>query len=276
MLPAQVCALLPEAGFSKSRDNYYDNSKKFKVLWLLHGATEDYETWLNKVGLEKILQNHDVITIIPNALNSDYANHGEFANGYYFEDFFFEELMPFVYHTFPASEDAQDNYISGFSMGGAGALMLGLVHPEKFNGISPMGASERKADFLDPYMLLSGSEFRIFAKENRNSLPTEFGDPSIGITDKEINMIARYPLVQDYCNSEECTGNRLDETICSSNIPEIYFCCGENDGCCSKVIDLVNKYKDNGKNKISAEILPGKNHNDARDTTIHMIKHFGL
>lgn len=277
----QVLILLPDRligdSFSSAKHGCEpQKSGKLRVLWLLHGAMENYDTFLVSAGIEQTMQAYkDVMVVIPNALNSDYANHAEFANGYLFTDFFFRELMPFIYRTFPASDKREDNVIAGYSMGGAGALMLGLHRPELFCGIGALGASVRPNDFLKPFLHMTGQEFRQYAMEHRKELPTEFGDPEEGIKIKEINMICKYPTVRDYCNSMECTSLRFPEALAAGNIPEIFLCAGDNDGCYQPVTEFYSEAVRLGMENISYETIPGLDHMQAQPEAVRkMAEHY--
>lgn len=267
MMNAQILVLLPETL----------GGEKLKVLWLLHGGTEDYHSWLEKVDLDRVLNAHPgVMAVLPNGLNSDFADHFEFAGGFDFPRFFFAELMPFVYHAFPASPLPEDNFLTGYSMGGAGALMLGLLRPDCFGGIAPMGASERRADFLQPYLQMAGPEFRRFARAQRTALPTEYGDPALGITDKEINMIARYETVQDYVDSMECTAERYRDRVREkAALPELYFVCGEADGCRAAAAEFVTRAAADKTTGISLHLIPGCGHEQAAQPAVEaVLDHF--
>lgn len=275
-MKAQVCVLLPEQGFNTTAESFYMSGEKYKVLWLLHGATCDFEDFLMNDNINNMLRGHKTIVVMPSGLNSDYANHMEFANGFAFTDFFFEELMPFIYSTFPASEKREDNYIAGYSMGGAGALLLGFLHPEKFTSIAPLGSSLRESEFLQPYLNMTGTEFRAFAEANRTALPTEFGDPKYGITLKEINMIARYPAVKDYVDSVELTWDRFSDVLAGGALPEMYFCCGNKDGCYPAVLKFVKYAKSLGAENVSCDTIPDRGHDCEKEAIDKMLKHFGL
>ena len=258
MTQAQVLVLLP--------DHAGEDGRKCRVLWLLHGAGADYDFWLQMIGLDHLMDSYpDLMCVMPNGNNSDYANHFEYANGYNFPAFFFEELMPFVCHTFPASDRREDNYLSGYSMGGAGTLLLGLKEPDAFAAIYPMGSAVRRSDFLYPYRKMTGSEFRRFARNNRRDLPTEYGIPDAGITPKEINMIAKYRTVEDYINSEECTIERFQDAVENRHVPTIHFICGSEDTCCGEVENFLSMARKEGigEDKVSATLLPGLHHNSA-------------
>lgn len=276
MMKVPVGVLLPECPMGQKPAAYYRPGKKYRVLWLLHGATCDWEDFLLHDQIEQHLRGHETMVVMPFGLNSDFADHMEFAGGYAFESYFFGELMPFIRNSFPASEKPEDNFIAGYSMGGAGALMLGLLHPERFAAIAPLGASERDAQFLRGLENLTGWQFREKALSNRKAFPTEYGNPAEGITLKEINMIARYATVGDYIASEECTGERIPEAIAKGNLPEMYFCCGENDDCAPRVVRLCEKAEALGAKNFGYDILPGIDHSGSEPVIARMLEHFGL
>ena len=260
MGPAQVTVLLPSPGPGEAAEDFYASGRRYRVLWLLHGAGGDDETFLLENGIEPLLRGKDIMAVMPAGLNSDYANHMEFAGGYAFTDYFFDELMLYIHSTLPASAAPEDNLLAGYSMGGAGALLLGLKHPERFAVVAPLGASFRESSFLQPYLELSGEAFRALALADPTRFPTEYGDPKGGITRKEINMIARYPSVRDYVNSEECTIERFTERAKNGTLPRLLFCCGEKDPACEKV-EAFRRYAESlGVTGITYDYLPGVDH----------------
>ena len=201
-----------------------------KVLWLLHGASGDCSEWLTNTHLLKLLEGRtDLMVVMPSALNSDYGSYPDFGTGYDFPGFFFEELMPFVRGQLGGSDRPEDNFIAGASMGGYGALMLGLLRPELFGGIGALGASMRESSFLEPYRRMSGSEFREYALAHRREFPTEYGSAEYGIKPKEINVIAKYPTVQDFLDSPECMYNRFPKLVERGILPPIYMMVGTED-----------------------------------------------
>ncbi len=259
MLTTTVCILLP---------NDCHNSKgQYPVLWLLHGAGCDYNSFLQHEHLEQLLDGKRVMVVIPNGLNSDFANHMEFGTGFPFTDYLLDELMPYIYQMFPASAEPDQNYLAGYSMGGAAALMLGLYRSDLFGKVGVLGSAVRESAFLKPYLNYSGEEFRRTALADPRKFPTEFGNPKYGITLKEINMISRYPTVRDYVNSMECTIERFDEAVKTGKVPSLLFCCGDQDSCCQKVKDFKAHAEELGVTSIRYEFLPGYGH-DRADVTL--------
>lgn len=263
MTPVEVKVLMPDfipGTDTVSLRDFYQSGKKYKVLWLLHGAEEDCNTWFDYTNVAQYAMGHDIVIVSPTALNSDYANHPEFAGGYNYTDFFFEELMPMIYGWLPVSSRPEDNFISGLSMGGSGALLLGLYKPELFGGIAPVSSSLRESEFLKPYGKLSGEQFRQKANEDPLQFPTEYGDPRHGITRKEINMIAKYPTVQDYIDSYECMWERFPEVVRKGTLPPMYFLFGTKESCYEKLLIFKKYAEELGATGITYDIHEGYGH----------------
>ena len=69
--------------------------------------------------------------------NSFYINSD--LNNVSYEDFFIQELVPYIDMTFNTIANPNFRAISGFSMGGYGALLLGMRYPELFSCIGAEG-----------------------------------------------------------------------------------------------------------------------------------------
>lgn len=220
-MPTDITVLLPEEPVK--------TGEKLRVVWLLHGACGDHRTYLGEVDFDSILRKHRCMIVMPSAHNSDYGNYENFGTGYRFIDYFFQELVPFIRASFPASEYREDNFIQGASMGGYGAMCLGLHRPEMFTAIGMLGASLRESAFLKPYENKDSSAFRADALTDPRAFPTEYGPPQFGIKLKEVNVITKYPTVRAFLDSPECMWNRFPEVAASGDLPRIYAACGSED-----------------------------------------------
>jgi putative tributyrin esterase len=276
--PTDLSVILPSPQGDDSPKEFYSSRKKYKVLWLLHGGMGDRKDWLNNTSIARFAQERRVILVIPNALNSDFANHPQFADGYNFSDFFFEELMPFIYNWFPASAEPKDNFIAGFSMGGAAAWMYGLSHPEKFNAIAPLSSAPRNYIYLEQYRDLSSNEFKDAVMADRQSFPSGYGNPKNGMLMKEINMVAKYPTVGDFLDSDECTWERFREVAVSNHLPRIYIACGTEDRSYKKLQNFKQFAEELGVNKIVYDFVAGQGHSFElwNDVIPRMMDFFGI
>jgi putative tributyrin esterase len=258
--PTDLSVILPNPPTGTNAKEFYSSGKKYRVLWLLHGGNGDRNDWLRNTNISRYAHEREMILVIPNGLNSDFANHPEFANGYNFSNFFFEELMPFIYNWFPASDAPQDNYLAGYSMGGAATWMYGLHHPEKFMGIAPLSSSPRDYAYLEPYRYLNASEFRMKAMADPKAFPSGYGDPKNGILLKEINMIVKYATVGEFLDSYECTWERFRQVAAAGKLPKIYIACGTDDRSYEKLIKFKQYAEALGVNDIAYDFVPGEGH----------------
>jgi putative tributyrin esterase len=263
--PTDLSVIVPSPQGGGSPKEFYGAQKKYKVLWLLHAGKGDRNDWLRNTTLSRMISEREVIAVIPNALNSDFANHPHFAHGYNFSDFFFEELMPFIYNWFPASDDPKDNFLAGVSMGGAATWMYGLQHPEKFAAIAPLSSAPKTYSFLEPYRAFTAAEFTTKATADPRAFPAQSGNPDDGLHVKELNMITKYSTVGDFLDSPEHTWDRFVEVAAAGRLPRIYLPCGTSCGPTDKSSERVFTFKD-GADKLGVcdivyDFIPSYGHN---------------
>lgn len=99
------------------------------TLYLLHGLSDDYTIWLRRTSIERYAAKHGLAIIMPAVNRSFYS---DMVQGYKYWTFVSQELIKKARSFFPLSDAREDNFVAGLSMGGYGALKLGLSHPEKF------------------------------------------------------------------------------------------------------------------------------------------------
>ena len=108
------------------------------VVYLLHGAGDDYTSWSNHSSVAAFAATHDVLLVMPDAQGSLLVNTDD---GKRYEDYFLQELIPnFHQHCPEAATDRSHSAIVGISRGGFSSIVLALRHPELFSfvaGISP-------------------------------------------------------------------------------------------------------------------------------------------
>lgn len=122
--------------------------REYKVLYLLHGLSDDYSSWLRRTSIERYLDNLDVIAVMPDVDRSFYT---DMKHGLKYWTFISEELPALIRQLFPVSSKAEETFVAGFSMGGYGALKLALSHPERFAACGAMSSvTDIAAKFNDP------------------------------------------------------------------------------------------------------------------------------
>jgi len=100
------------------------------VIYLLHGWSGNYHQWDNIIDCQQYANKYNMIIVCPDGLyDSWYINSPmEYENK--FESFFVLELAPIVSENFNINKD--NIFITGFSMGGHGALYLLEKLPKYF------------------------------------------------------------------------------------------------------------------------------------------------
>ncbi len=127
--------------------DYETSQRSYPVLYLLHGAGDDQTGW---VQFGEVLHIADkainegnatpMIIVMPDANTGKrgYFNHP--SGNWRYEDFFFDEFMPFIEKTYRIKKEKRYRAVAGLSMGGGGSFMYALHHPELFSSACPLSA----------------------------------------------------------------------------------------------------------------------------------------
>lgn len=117
----------------------------YPTLYLLHSLKDDSTAWLRRTQLECLVERYPVMVVMPDGYRSFYTDHAE---GPPFARHIGEEVPAFIERNFPARRERTARAIGGASMGGYGALRVGLGYPEKFCSIhSSAGSLDRRIEF---------------------------------------------------------------------------------------------------------------------------------
>lgn len=128
----------------------------YPALLQLHGRTDDHTAWLTRSKLAVYLDKRPLIAIMPDGGLSFWANRGPRER---YEDFIMRDLLPACAAFFPIRPGRWA--IGGLSMGGFGALRLGLKYPDRFASIyGHSSAIFTRADLQQraPELLATGDE----------------------------------------------------------------------------------------------------------------------
>jgi enterochelin esterase-like enzyme len=81
-----------------------------------------------------------MIIVMPDANTGKRGYFNDVKGEWRYEDFFFEELMPFIERTYRIKKDKRYRAVAGLSMGGEGSFVYALHHPELFSSACPLSA----------------------------------------------------------------------------------------------------------------------------------------
>jgi enterochelin esterase-like enzyme len=127
--------------------DYETSGRSYPVLYLLHGAGDDQSGWVQfgevKHIADKAIQEGKstaMIIVMPDGNTGQRGYFNSPAGDWNYEDFFFQEFMPFIEKTYRIRAEKRYRAISGLSMGGGGTFMYALHHPELFSSACPLSA----------------------------------------------------------------------------------------------------------------------------------------
>jgi S-formylglutathione hydrolase FrmB len=108
------------------------------VLYLLHGATGDYRNWDEKTGVAALADQYGLLIVMPDGGPFSWYTDSPFIPESQYESYIVRELIPFIDSTFDTFREKKGRGVCGLSMGGYGAIKLGLKYPELFASASSM------------------------------------------------------------------------------------------------------------------------------------------
>ena len=190
----RYCTFLPASYAAAGSE-----ARKYPVLYLLHGLGGNQQTaavdgeWNVLQDLRHDQKVGDFLVVAPDGGDSFYINsqNGKTLYG----DFFLREFMPYIDRTYRVRPGRAARGITGFSMGGYGALRIAFANPGLFGSVSahsaallrqpPVGASARASsgdpaaqlfvkvfgDPIDPKFWELNSPF-VLARKNSTALST--------------------------------------------------------------------------------------------------------
>jgi len=128
--------------------DYESSQRSYPVLYLLHGAGDDQTGW---VQFGEVLHIADeainsgaatpMIIVMPDGNTGRRGYVNDIKGEWRYEDFFFQEFMPYVEKTYRIKGEKRYRAISGLSMGGEGTFIYALHHPELFSSACPLSAA---------------------------------------------------------------------------------------------------------------------------------------
>ncbi len=178
----------------------YDYENGLPVVYLLHGAYGDNNSWMRFSSVERYAQAHNCIAVMAGVTNSFYQ---DMVHGPKWFTFMTSELPAYITQLFPASKKREDTYIAGFSMGGYGAWYLALTRPDLYGAAASMSGALDLQGTVD--MTSKGPDPSPFAVSDI------FEDPEhLSGTDKDLLFLAKKDLAE-------------------GKIPRLYQACGDQD-----------------------------------------------
>jgi S-formylglutathione hydrolase FrmB len=221
--------------------SYASSSQRYPVLYLLHGLTQNYTVWGLQNGAPFYAGFYsDLIVVMIDGGNSWYVNWTASEEGQKnnWEDSFIKDVISHVDWNYRTIMRREGRAVTGLSMGGYGAITVGLRHPDLFISIgSTSGAleyarqaaarlrGEAPAQSAQPPRQLSAEE-QAAAEQARRRPNTLIGSP--GFSSQE----ERTPKGQPFAKAEDADAYdpfKLILRVPKEKLPHIYLDCGTED-----------------------------------------------
>jgi S-formylglutathione hydrolase FrmB len=119
--------------------------RRYPVIYLLHGLGDNEQTLFKGGGWDLIQdlrqkgQVSDFLLVAPEGRRTFYINSAD--GRVHYSDFFVREFIPYIESHYSIRRERSARAISGFSMGGYGALRFAFAHPELFSSVSAQSAA---------------------------------------------------------------------------------------------------------------------------------------
>lgn len=110
----------------------YNGMNDLPVVYLLHGYSEDYKAWLKiNPELPELATRYELIIVCPDGEASWYLDSPINPESK-FETYVAEELVEYIDNHYKTRRENKGRAITGFSMGGYGAMWLAIHHQNVF------------------------------------------------------------------------------------------------------------------------------------------------
>ena len=145
--------------------DYDSSSRSYPVLYLLHGYGDDQTGWVQfgevlRIADEAINSGKatPMIIVMPDANTGTIGYVNDAKGNWRYEDFFFQEFMPYIEKTYRIKPEKHYRAVAGLSMGGGGTFIYALHHPELFSSACPLSAATdlRTIDSLNNFKYTKG------------------------------------------------------------------------------------------------------------------------
>jgi S-formylglutathione hydrolase FrmB len=172
--------------------------ESYKVLYLLHGLSDDASAWQRYTNIEILARERDLVVVMPDGGRSMYA---DMQNGQAYFTYLTEELPAYLKAVFHLNLARENTLIAGLSMGGYGAFKAAFLRPDLYSvagSFSGALALSFEGEFVDEERL---KEFSLVFGD-LSKFPGSSNDPltwpEIAAKDPE-----RYPELYAACGLQD-------------------------------------------------------------------------
>lgn len=170
------------------------------VLYLLHGMGGNHSVWERRSSIERYASHYGLAVIMPSTDQGWYTDTTYDMN---YWTFISEELPEICHELFPQlTKKREKTFAAGLSMGGYGAIKLGLAKSENFAAVISLSGAVSVGNRMDDLLMVRKAAFWEGIFGPLDQVKGSINDPQ-----------------------------RLLDELANSNkpVPRIYLACGESD-----------------------------------------------
>ena len=194
----QMNVILPENAYGQIGMASGGANEKWKVMYLLHGLSDDHTIWERRTSIERYVAGKPLAVIMPTTHRGWYT---DMHCGFKWYTYITEELPAVCKSFFPnISDRREDTFVCGLSMGGYGAFKLALSKPEQYGWAASLSGALDVAELAEKHDL-----------DERSYFSDVFG-PTDTIRGSKNDLFT------------------LAKQIPEDKMPNLYLCCGMQDG----------------------------------------------
>jgi putative tributyrin esterase len=134
----------------------------YRVLMQLHGLNDDEDSWIERSNISRFVTDLPLLVIFPDGGTSGYLNwkiSGRLHKQRY-EDVLVRDIPSHVRKHFNVIDEPWA--IGGLSMGGYGAMRLGLKYPDQFCSIYAHSSAFHIGEMVDPSLVEDAQDADVY------------------------------------------------------------------------------------------------------------------
>ncbi len=170
----------------KEIGNLEGGFKDLPVVYLLHGMGGNASVWRRRTAIERYANDRQVAVVMPSTELAWYTNT---TYGMNYWTFIADELPDLVAEFFPQiTKKREKTFVAGLSMGGFGALKLGLLRPERFSKVVALSAALAVNGNLDTLLQTGQRAYWEGIFGPLEDLPGSKNDPDTWMNDSSLKV----------------------------------------------------------------------------------------
>jgi putative tributyrin esterase len=235
--------------------NYYKVKKQYPVVYLLHGHTGNYTSWISYAQLPaQLATQYNCIIVLPDGGNSWYVNWTGQTDGkpHLWENMMVKDLVPHIDKNYRTINNKTGRAIGGLSMGGFGALAIGLKNHSQFGFVFSSAGAINFCENIKSEMVRDTLDW------NSPQLWSD-GDRTIDVTNfsTQLQRTPKGLVFKTAADADVYDPYVLLKHIDSASLPFIHIDCGSKDGFLKEAYEFV-ALLDKKTKHYSFVVLPGE------------------